>query len=74
MKGENFVELKKPKEKDLIMEKINLFFAIDDNYCPLLSASVHSILKNANKNFKYDIYVLHNGIGDESQNVMKSII
>ncbi len=56
------------------MKKINLFFAIDDNYCPLLSASVHSILKNANKSYKYDIYVLHNGIGDESQNIMKNQI
>ena len=56
------------------MEKINLFFAIDDNYCPLLSASVHSILKNANKKYKYDIYVLHNGIENESQNIMKNQI
>ena len=56
------------------MEKINLFFAIDDNYCPLLSASVHSILKNANKKYRYDIYVLHIGIGDESQNIMRNQI
>lgn len=56
------------------MNKINLFFAIDDNYCPFLSSAVHSILKNANKKYRYDIYVLHNGLGDESQNIMKNQI
>ena len=56
------------------MEKINLFFAVDDNYCPFLASSVHSILKNANKNFKYDIYVLHNGIANDNQEVMKTQI
>ena len=56
------------------MEKINLFFAVDDNYCPFLSSSVHSILKNANKNYKYDIYVLHNGIANTNQDIMKNQI
>lgn len=53
------------------MEKINLFFAVDDNYCSFLSAALHSILKNANKNYEYDVYVLHNGISENRQNVIK---
>lgn len=56
------------------MEKINLFFAIDDNYCPFLSSAVHSILKNASKEYKYDLYVLHNGISQNNQDVMKAQI
>ena len=56
------------------MEKISLFFAIDDNYCPFLSSAVYSILKNANKNYKYDIYVLHNGIAKNNQDVIKTQI
>lgn len=56
------------------MNKINLFFAIDDNYCPFLSTAVYSMLKNANKNYKYDIYVLHNGINADNQEIIKNQI
>lgn len=56
------------------MEKINLFFATDDNYCPFLSTAVHSILKNANKNYKYNIYILHHGILEENQKIIKTQI
>ena len=56
------------------MEKINLFFAIDDNYCPFLSSSVHSILKNANKNYKYDIYVLHHGMSNDNKEIITNQI
>ena len=56
------------------MNKINLFFAIDDNYCPFLSSAVHSILKNANKEYRYDIYVLHNGINENNQDIIKAQI
>ncbi len=56
------------------MNKINLFFAIDDNYCPFLSSSVYSILKNANKNFIYDIYVLHHGMSNENKEIITNQI
>ena len=52
------------------MEKINLFFAIDGNYCPFLSSALHSILKNANPSYKYDIYILHNSIPEDHQNIV----
>ena len=56
------------------MKKINLFFAIDDNYCPFLSIAVHSILKNASRDYKYDIYVLHNGMADENKSIIENQI
>ena len=56
------------------MKKINLFFAVDDNYCPFLSTAVYSMLKNANKDYKYDIYVLHNGITEINQKIIKTQI
>lgn len=56
------------------MNKINLFFAIDDNYCPFLSSAVHSILKNASREYVYDLYVLHNGISEANQNIIKTQI
>ena len=54
------------------MERINLFFAVDDNYCSFLSAALCSMFDNADKNFGYDIYVLHNGISEEKQQVLKN--
>lgn len=56
------------------MNKINLFFAVDDNYCPFLSSAVHSILKNADKSYKYDIYVLHHGIQSVNQDIIETQI
>ena len=56
------------------MKKISLFFAVDDNYCPFLSSAVYSILKNANKNYKYDLYVLHHGITQENKDVITTQI
>jgi len=49
------------------MEKINLFFAVDDNYCPFLSTTFYSILKNASKDYEYNFYVLHNGLKQTSK-------
>ena len=54
------------------MEKINLFFAVDDNYCSFLSAAIHSMFKNADQNYEYNLYVLHNGISQEKQNILKT--
>lgn len=56
------------------MNKINLFFAVDDNYCPFLSSAVHSILKHADKRYKYDIYVLHHGIQSANQDIIETQI
>ena len=50
------------------MKDINLFFAVDDNYCPFLSTTFYSILKNASNNYNYNFYVLHNGLSEESKN------
>lgn len=54
------------------MGEINLFFAVDDNYCPFLSAALYSMFKNANKDYSYNIYVLHNGISQERQEILKN--
>ena len=56
------------------MEKINLFFAVDDNYCAFLSSAIHSMLKNSNTHYEYNMYVLHNGISNEKQEIIKNQI
>lgn len=58
------------------LEKINrlekqsiipIFYASDSNYLPYLSVSLISLMKNANKNYKYNIYILHSGINKDEQ-------
>ena len=41
---------------------IPIFYACDDNFVKYTIVSMHSIIKNASKNFKYHMYVLHTGI------------
>lgn len=53
-------------------EAINLFFAVDDNYCPFLSVAIDSIIDNANKNYNYHIFVLTTYISEYNQNLIKS--
>lgn len=53
-------------------KEINLFFSIDNNYCPFLSTALVSIMQNANKNFTYNVYILHNGVSPENQAVIKT--
>jgi lipopolysaccharide biosynthesis glycosyltransferase len=38
---------------------IPIVFSCDDNYLPCLAVALSSLEKNANKNYKYDIYILH---------------
>lgn len=50
---------------------IPIFFAADENYAPYLATALHSLLENANKEFHYQIHVLHAGMDCESENVKK---
>lgn len=54
------------------MKEINLFFAVDDNYCPFLSATLHSILANASKNNKYNFYVLITTLSQKNKDILFS--
>lgn len=41
---------------------VPIFFATDNNYVPFLGVTINSIVANADRNYFYDIYVLHSGI------------
>ncbi len=41
---------------------IPLFFATDDNYLPVLSVTLESILENSSHEYAYKIHVLHSGV------------
>lgn len=43
---------------------IPIFYACDNNFVKYTIVSAHSIIKNASKEYKYKIHVLHTGISD----------
>ena len=57
------------KTKKIIPEKtkkiIPVFFAADDNYLPYLAVSLHSLKKNASKEYKYNVHILHSGVNEQ---------
>lgn len=46
--------------------EISMFFASDDNYIMFLSVALRSIIDNANKNYKYHVYVLMTSMSEQS--------
>lgn len=53
-------------------EDVSLFFAVDDNYCPFLSVALDSIMKNANKAYKYKAYVFATDVSEENKDKLQS--
>lgn len=49
------------------LTRIPIFFATDDNYAPFLAVSITSLLKNASKDYFYDIHVLTSPMSDENK-------
>lgn len=46
---------------------IPIFYASDVNYLPYLAVSLQSLKENANRNYIYEIYILHSGIAENEQ-------
>jgi lipopolysaccharide biosynthesis glycosyltransferase len=46
--------------------EIPVFFACDDNYIPFLGTALHTMIKNASKDYHYKAIVLNAGIKDET--------
>ena len=49
---------------------IPVVFAADDNYVPMLTTTIHSMLANASNHYFYDVVVLQNGIASDKQRIM----
>lgn len=52
--------------------RIPVFYATDENYLPFAAISISSVLKNCNKNDKYDFYILTENIPQEKKKYLKS--
>ena len=49
---------------------IPVVFAADNNYVPMLTTTIHSMLVNASSSYFYDVVVLQNGISAANQRIM----
>ncbi|MCX4276034.1 MAG: glycosyltransferase family 8 protein [Candidatus Gastranaerophilales bacterium] len=52
---------------------MNIFFSSDDNYARHLTVSIASILYNADKNDKFNFYILDGGISDKSKKYIEKL-
>lgn len=52
--------------------RIPVFYATDENYLPFAAISISSVLKNCDKNDKYDFYILTENIPQEKKKYLKS--
>lgn len=50
---------------------IPVVFASDNNYVPMLTTTVYSALKNASRDYRYDVIVLHRDINGANQASMR---
>lgn len=48
-----------------MQQVIPVFYACDDNFVKYTVVSLYSMIKNASKDHKYHVYILHTGISDE---------
>ena len=44
------------------MKTIPIFFTFDKNYVLAAKVAIHSLIANASKEYKYELYVLHTSL------------
>lgn len=50
---------------------IPVFYAVDDNYIPILGASMKSLIENSSKENKYEIKILYTSVSEKNQERIK---
>ena len=53
-------------------DPIRIVYGSDDNYLPHMATSIASIVKNADKNDKFDFYLLESSVSEENKAKLKS--
>ena len=54
-------------------QTIPVFFTIDDGYAPYLGVALHSLIKNASRDYAYDIFILHSELSPEHLAKLKAL-
>ena len=49
---------------------VPVVFASGNNYVPIMTNAIYSMIKNANSDFRYDVVVLHKNVTSENQDAM----
>lgn len=55
------------------MNKIPIFFTIDDKFAPFLSVAIKSMLDNASSDYFYNVHVVHEGLTEENKAKLKTL-
>ena len=53
---------------------IPVIFAADNNYVPMLTTAISSMLENASKDYFYDVVVIEDGISGENKRIMQDFL
>lgn len=56
------------------METIPIFFTFNRYYVLPAAVAFYSLLKNASKEYKYILYVLHKELGEKHKTILKNVI
>ena len=48
---------------------IPVFYAVDDNYIPILGASMKSLIENSSKENKYEIKILYTSVSEKNKKI-----
>lgn len=54
-------------------KEIPIFFSSDNNYVPYMTVSIVSLMKNASKNYDYNIIILYNNLTEENLKILQSL-
>ena len=56
------------------MKTIPIFFTFDKNYVLAAKVAIHSLIANASKEYKYELYVLHTSLSESNCNNIKQVV
>lgn len=54
--------------------KVPVFFTVDDNYIPYLCITLKSLIDHSKKVNKYEIYIVHNQLSEQSKKIVRRLI
>lgn len=58
----------------MAINKVPVFFTVDDNYVPYLMVTLKSIVQHSKKTNKYEIYIIHSGLSLQSKKLIRNIV
>lgn len=60
--------------KENMTSNVNICYAVDENYAPYLKVALFSLLKNRNRNYAYNIYILYTELPEAKRNEIAALV